>query len=63
VSTREEWIARHTAEVAKALRSPKVRAEVLAILVGEDERRTRHLAELAQELEEMEVTLKLGDAP
>jgi hypothetical protein len=61
MDAREAWIERHAAELRRVLRDPQVRAEVVALLGGDDQeqRRQRRLAELATELDGMELTLRL----
>lgn len=50
------------AVIRAALADPAVRAELLALLGGDDgQRRARRLAELEQQLSEMELTLRMGD--
>jgi hypothetical protein len=58
---RDRWIQRNASELQRALANPAVRAELLALLGGDvdQQRRQRRLAELAQELDGMEVTWKL----
>jgi hypothetical protein len=50
VDAREAWIQRHAAELRAVLADPQARAEVLALLGGDDPeaRRARRLAELEQ---------------
>ena len=49
---RERWIARHAAILKAVLEDPQARAEVLALLGGDDHetRRQRRLAQLETEL-------------
>jgi hypothetical protein len=63
VDERERWISQHAAKLRRVLADPRVCAEILALLGGDDQepRRQRRLAELATELSEQEVTWKLGD--
>lgn len=48
---RETWIAKHAAELARVLADPQARAEVLALLGGDDHeaQRQRRLAQLEPE--------------
>jgi hypothetical protein len=61
MEAREQWIARHAAEIRAVLADAGVRDEVLGLLGGDDQeqRRQRRLAELATELDGMELTLRL----
>ena len=61
MEAREQWIARHAAEIRAVLADAGVREEVLGLLGGDDQeqRRLRRLAELATELDGMELTLRL----
>ena len=61
MDAREAWIARHAAEIRAVLADAGVRAELVGILGGDDQeqRRQRRLAELEQELDGMELTLRL----
>jgi hypothetical protein len=63
VDDREAWIQRHAQELRRVLANPQARAEVLALLGGDDQetRRQQRLEELATELADVEVTWKLGD--
>jgi hypothetical protein len=56
-----EWIAETAAVLRSALNDPTVRAEIVGLLIGDDERRQRRLAELATELEGTELTMRLGN--
>lgn len=49
---RQRWIAEHAAQLRHVLADPAARAEVLALLAGDDQetRRNRRLAELEREL-------------
>jgi hypothetical protein len=58
---REAWIQRNAAMLRGALTEPATRARVMQLLTGETERRTRRLAELATELDRMEITIRLGN--
>lgn len=48
MDAREAWIRKHAAELRRVLEHPQARAEILALLNGDDEetRRKRRLAEL-----------------
>jgi hypothetical protein len=59
--SREEWISEVAAAIRRALNDPAVRAEIVTLLCGEEERRQRRLAELATELQRMESTMRVGD--
>jgi hypothetical protein len=59
---REAWIQRNAAMLRGALAEPATRARVMQLLTGETERRTRRLAELATELDRMEITIRLGNS-
>jgi hypothetical protein len=54
VDERQAWIARHAAELARVLENPQARAEILALLEGDDQQaqRKRRVAELEQERRE-----------
>jgi hypothetical protein len=54
-----EWIDKAAIQLRDALAIPQVRARVVELLCGDDERRQRRLAELATELEGMELTMRL----
>ena len=60
---REAWIRRHAEELRAVLADPQVRAEVLALLGGDDQdtRRQQRLEELATGPADIEVTWKRGD--
>jgi hypothetical protein len=49
------------AAIRTALDDPTVRAEIVGLLIGDDERRQRRLAELATELEGTELTMRLAN--
>jgi hypothetical protein len=57
----QEWIDKTAAELRDALNDPVTRAEICALLTGEQEQRQRRLAELATELQGMELTMRLGN--
>jgi hypothetical protein len=59
---REAWIERNAAELRRVLADPQIRAHVLGLVAGDDTdaRRRKRLQELAQALDGMEVTWKLG---
>jgi hypothetical protein len=63
VNDHEPWIAEHAALIRRVLTDPEVRADVLALLAGDDAkaRRRRRLVELEQELAQMEIRWRLGD--
>jgi hypothetical protein len=63
VDNREAWIQHHAEELRCVLRDPQARAEVLALLGGDDQeaRRTRRLAELQAELDQHELTWQRRD--
>jgi hypothetical protein len=63
VNDQEAWVAEHAALIRRVLADPEVRADVLALLAGDDHqaRRRRRLAELEQELARMEIRWRLGD--
>jgi hypothetical protein len=56
-----EWIDKAAIQLRSALNDPAVRREIVGLLCGDDERRQRRLAELATELEGMELTMRLGN--
>jgi hypothetical protein len=58
-----EWIERNAAMVRQALGNPKVRARVIALATGDDEKRKRRarLEELERELDGMQVTWRIGE--
>jgi hypothetical protein len=49
------------AAIREALNNPAVRAEIAGLLTGEQERRQRRLAELAAEIRQREITIRLED--
>jgi hypothetical protein len=57
MDAREAWIEQHAAELLAVLRDPQARAEVLALLGGDNYQaeRRRRLAEAAQELAQHEL--------
>lgn len=57
---REEWIAQHAKALQQALGNPEIRARIASLLVDDDARRQRRLAELAKELDGTELTIRLG---
>jgi hypothetical protein len=63
VNDHEAWITKHAALIRRVLADPEVRADVLALLAGDDAqaRRRRRLVELEQELAGMEIRWRLGD--
>jgi hypothetical protein len=65
VDAREAWISVHAAELRRVLADPQARAEVLALLNGDDQetRRKRRLAELEQELAGYELQWGKADGP
>jgi hypothetical protein len=65
VDAREAWISVHAAELRRVLADPQARAEVLALLNGDDQetRRKRQLAELEQELAGYELQWGKADGP
>jgi hypothetical protein len=65
VDAREQWIAEHAADFRRVLADAEVRAEVLALLNGDDQetRRKRRLAELEQELAGYELQWGKADGP
>jgi len=58
---RREWIDKTAIELRDALALPAVRSEVVELLCRNDERRARRRAELATELEGMELTMRSDD--
>jgi hypothetical protein len=48
------------AAIRRALNDPAVRREIVSLLCGDEDRRERRLAQLAQELDGMEYTMRLG---
>ena len=56
---REAWTRTVAASIRRALDDPAVRAEVVSLLCGDDERRQRRLDQLAAELDGMELTMRL----
>jgi hypothetical protein len=55
-----EWIEKTATELRSALANPAVCSRVVELLCGDDERRARRFAELATELEGMELTMRRG---
>jgi hypothetical protein len=57
----DAWVERTATELAAALASPAVRAEVLALLDGHERDRARRLEAARVELEAVELRWKLGE--
>jgi hypothetical protein len=60
---REEWIRQNAASLRQTLANPAARAELLALLGGDDpeRRRERRLEEARRDLASMELRLKLAE--
>ncbi len=63
MDAREVWIEAHAAELRGVLADAGVRREVVGLLGGDDQeaRRERRLAELAQEVNRMELTIRVRE--
>jgi hypothetical protein len=63
VDEREEWIQENAASLRRTLASPLIRAELLALLGGDDpdRRRERRLEGVRRELVSMELRWKLQE--
>jgi hypothetical protein len=61
MDAREEWIARHADEIRRVLSNGKLRTELLALLGGDNHqaKRRQRLAELEEQVNGMELTLRL----
>jgi hypothetical protein len=57
---REAWIQQNAAPLRRAISEPETHSRIIALLTGdEQERRKRRLSALAEELDGMELTLRL----
>lgn len=62
MESREQWIERHAAGLRTLLADARIHVDVLALVAGDPakERRRRRLKALADELQDMEVTWRIG---